>query len=143
MTELPSNLFLNAVIIITITMVIFSFIVNHADFRLRVEEHRFERELINFGEAIAGAPCLSEEINGNIRKGLFEKAKLDAAVVDKSKCEIEYAKDYFVEVYTGLNNWEFGNKEVKGTDFKKYPIAIKFSENNIAPGTIKVYLKRD
>jgi len=165
--------------------------------RLRVEEHRWERETINFGETVAGAPCFSEEVNGNVRKGVFEKSKLDAAVVDKSKCDIVYEKKYFINITDGKNFWEFGNKSVKESikfiDLKglkccrymrtpatfysfyvdkscsrslldveitnpdnikeycpeafvgsilSYPIVIKYSEGQIIPGEIRVYIER-
>lgn len=194
MSFIFSETFLKALTIALASMAIFGVLMSHIDARLQIEENRWEKELINFGEAIAGTPCLSEEINGNIRKGVFEKRKLDAALSDKSKCNILYEKRYLFVVEDELNKWVFGDRSITTVElvkkgelkcckdmnvpvfldifyvakmcspgdaeiinpeniekycdksFKKYsivyPIAIKYSEDKILPGKIKIYLER-
>lgn len=194
MSFIFSETFLKAMTIVLASMAIFGVLMTNMDMRLRIEENRWEGELIKLGETVAGTPCLSEVVNNNVRKGVFEKAKLDAAVADKSKCDIVYERRYFFVVEDSLNKWVFGDKsistvelvksgnmkcckdmntppslnihyiakecspedaEIKNPEniekfcdknFKKnlivYPIAIKYSEEKIVPGQIKIYLER-
>ncbi len=194
MTFIFSETFLKALTIALASMAIFGVLMSHMDVRLRVEENRWEKELISLGETLAGAPCLSEEVNGNIRKGVFEKTKLDVALADKSKCNVLYERRYFFVVEDSLNKWVFGDRTISSVElvksgdmkcckemnvpvsmelhyiaktcssedveiknpeniemycdksFKKnlivYPIAIKYSEEKIIPGKIKIYLER-
>lgn len=192
MSELIPETLIDIIIIIVSSFVILGVLGSHIDFKVKVNEHMEERKTINFGEAIAGSPCFSEYVNNDMKKGVFEKEKLDGAISGNNPCKLEYRDNYFIEIIDEKNEWKFGDESVKekektrtktlkccrymktpqsiesfyvasmcsvddveilnpdnirkhcpsisGQFFKSYPIAIKYSENEIIPAHIIIYL---
>ena len=95
-----------------------------------------DRLAINLGNSLLSAPCLTEQVNGESRRGVFEAEKLDSA---GSLC-MEVDALYNVKITGGGRTWEFGEVVGKG-EKRTFPVAIRFSDQRIVPGEIVVMVQ--
>ncbi|MFQ6009540.1 MAG: hypothetical protein ACE5J7_00230 [Candidatus Aenigmatarchaeota archaeon] len=92
-----------------------------------------DRLALNLGHALLSAPCLTEEVDGEPRRGIFEVGKLDSV---KDLC-MDVDAVYNIKVAGGGKSWEFGKTVTKG-ESRKFPVALKFSDTRIVAGEIVV-----
>ncbi|MEM5804488.1 MAG: hypothetical protein QXU82_01425 [Candidatus Aenigmatarchaeota archaeon] len=92
-----------------------------------------DRMTLNLGQAALSAPCLTETVNGEPRRGVFEVSKLDSA---KELC-IDLDAVYSVKITGGGRTWSFGGATTKG-ETRTFPVSLKFSEDRIVAGEMVV-----
>lgn len=139
---------LQILIIMILCIGIFSIIIRSAEFRGTIISGEEKRLAVTLAQAALSAPCLAEEVNGEIRKGVFEIAKINA-----KKSDFESDKNKFCLVIPGTVSYDiiisdesgeilkFGDKITEGTEVEM-PVAVKYSDIKIVPGNVKVRLKR-
>jgi hypothetical protein len=92
-----------------------------------------DRMTLNLGHAALSAPCLTEEINGETRRGVFEVSKLDAM---KKLC-LDLDAVYSIKIVGGGRTWNFGDVTTMG-EIRTFPVSLKFSDDRIVTGEMVV-----
>lgn len=82
---------------------------------------------IDFANAAAAAPCLAQTISGDIRKGIMDFEKFEAA--QKNFC-LSITKPYKLKILeSGKEIFTAGNLISPSQSFTAFPILIKRGEN--------------
>ena len=138
---------LHIIIITTFCIGVFGLAIQGIEFSGILKTNEGERMAVMLSHATLSAPCLTEDIDGESRRGIFETSKLDAVQNDLNKFCLSMPIDkWYIEVRDKKNNkkWEFG---VTGMEKSKaypasIPVAIKYSEDIIEPGYMITYVRR-
>lgn len=133
-------------VIVFITIAIVGVIVQSGTFTGKISASTTDIYAVNFLESVASAPCLVETVNGEIRKGVFEKDKMDTF---GDLC-LKTAEDYKIEVARIAEDsngekttnviWTKQSRDFESKAEKMMFIAIKYSDTSIVPGVLKIYV---
>jgi hypothetical protein len=135
----PAEFILKIVIIATLCFGIIGMIVMTTQFEGIVRGQDNERLTIDLAHAVSAAPCLTEKMNGESRKGLLLESELDK--YGGSEACITLGKPWSVSVTDGTKTWNLGG-ELSGTVHSKtLPVAVKRADGTVVPGKLTAKLE--
>ena len=148
MSTFMSENFLKIVALVLTIIAILGSIVQFMSFKVEMHGKQLDRQYLMFGQYIAGAPFLTDDIP-EYRKGVLSATKLDSfdSVSFAEQFNFPHIEKYFVNICapspTCDNEWLFGDDSIKTEKYKlwEYPVAINMVDT-IVPGKMLVYVPK-
>ena len=141
----PAEFILKIMIIATLSIGIFGLIIQDSLFRGSLDVAGYKRIGNTLAQATLAAPCLTEEIDGELRKGVFEVEKIEAVVKDVADGYIDFCVDspisFLIIIKSGVDEWSIGDDTLVSSHYVKVPVAVKKSDTEIVPGSATVYVE--
>lgn len=150
---IPTETMIKALVFVLITIVLVGILWGVSQYQLTYDSRVSYRRIIDFMENFLDARCLAYQEDGVQWRGIFDKAHLDiyASRILSGGNEvgsnawnpdtfcIRYDKNYYVNIKSSENTWEFGTEPPDGLveEMLNYPVAIHYPDK-IAEGTMEV-----
>lgn len=135
----PAEFIIKILIIATLCAGILGMILESSQFEGIVIANNQDRLSLDLVHAISAAPCLTESVSGERRKGLLLESKLNEYT--EIPC-INVKAEWNVKITDGEHEWIFGKPVGDFASKRTLPVAIKRIDGEVVPGKIIVKLRR-
>jgi hypothetical protein len=106
-----------------------------------LETYDNQKAAIDFSQAVLSDPCIIKDLDGNIRKGMFDYYKL----IETDELCVKIDGTYYVKIEVKrenrLDEWEFGDRTIEDGEKVKVPLILYYADNIIYPGHAEVTVK--
>ena len=138
MKGILSEYLMKLLTLIILTAAILGVTLSSAQFEGFVLVNEHDKLTAALAHSLFSASCLVESVDGERRESVFEERKLDEMTEDNFCIRIAET-EFAIKIIEGSNEWTLGDIEAFA---ERYPVAIKYSEDDIRPGELLVSIER-